>query len=89
MVKNYLQQVMEEEEKLFRKVRNHIMDNFDRKLTIDEVSKETGVDRKLISKWVTQGKLDTGRPDYRSKDNLMSELIKSRDEMVKELEKKK
>jgi len=36
--KNYLLEMIEQEEKIFRVVRNHIMDNFDRKITIDELA---------------------------------------------------
>lgn len=87
--KNYLLEMIEEEEKAFRKVRNHIMDNFDRKITIDELAKETGIDRKLISKWISENKISLGKPSYITKDSLLNEIIKSRDEMIKDLEKKK
>lgn len=87
--KNYLLQMMEEEEKNFRKVRNYIMDNYHRKITLDELAKETGLSRKLISKWLDEGKLSLGKPTVNSKDDFLTELIKTRDEMIKELEKKK
>ena len=87
--KNYLKEMIEEEEKAFRKVRNHIMDNFDRKITIDELVKETGIDRKLISKWISENRISLGTPSYVTKDSFLNEIIKSRDEMIKDLEKKK
>lgn len=87
--KNSLQQMIEEEEGIFRKVRNHIRDNYSRRLSLEEVSRETNVDIKIISKWVNEGKLKIGKPNHQSKDDLMTEIIKSRDEMIKELEKKK
>lgn len=87
--KNSLQQMIEEENNLFRVVRNHIIDNHDRMITLDEVAKETGVDRRLVSKWISEGRLNIGKPSHSSKDDLMTEIIKSRDEMIKELEKKK
>ena len=87
--KNYLLKMMEEEENQFRRVRNYIMDNFDRKFTIDEIAKETGISRKLISKWLNEGKLTLGKPSSNSKDDFLTELIKTRDEMIKKLEKKK
>ena len=87
--KNYLLEIIEQEEKIFRVVRNHIMDNFDRKITIDELAKETGVDRKLISKWINENKLNLGKPSNLTQDSLLNEIIKSRDEMIKDLEKKK
>lgn len=87
--KNYLLQMIEEEEKEFRRVRTHIMDNFNKKFTIDELAKETGISRKLISKWLSEGKLTLGKPNTNSKDDFLTELIKTRDEMIKELEKKK
>lgn len=87
--KNYLLQIMEEEEKQFRKVRSYIMDNFSGNFTIDELAKETGINRKLISKWLNEGKLTLGKPNTNSKDDFLTELIKTRDEMIKELEKKK
>lgn len=87
--KNYLQQMLEEEDQLFKRVRNYIRDNYDRRLTIEEVAHETRIDIKIISKWVSEGKLNMGKPNYQSKDDLMTEIIKSRDEMIKELEKKK
>ena len=65
------------------------MDNFDRKITIDELAKETGVDRKLISKWINENKLNLGKPSNLTQDSLLNEIIKSRDEMIKDLEKKK
>ena len=82
-------QLTQQEEKIFRVVRNHIMDNFDRKITIDELAKETGVDRKLISKWINENKLNLGKPSNLTQDSLLNEIIKSRDEMIKDLEKKK
>ena len=87
--KNYLLEMIEQEEKIFRVVRNQIMDNFDRKITIDELAKETGVDRKLISKWINENKLNLGKPSNLTQDSLLNEIIKSRDEMIKDLEKKK
>ena len=87
--KNYLLQIMEEEAKTFRKVRNHIMDNPHRRITIDELAKETGVDRRQISKWLDEGRLTIGKPSTTSKDDFMTEIIKSRDELIKEMEKKK
>lgn len=87
--KNYLLQMLEEEDKKFRRVRAHIMDNFNRKFTIDELAKETGISRKLISKWLDEGRLTLGKPNTYSKDDFLTELIKTRDEMIKELEKKK
>lgn len=87
--KNSLLKMIEEEEKLFREVRNHIMDNHHRRITIDELAKETKVDRKIISKWIKEGKLVLGKPNNSSKDDFMTEIIKSRDELLKEIEKKK
>ena len=76
--KNYLLEMIEQEEKIF-----------DRKITIDELAKETGVDRKLISKWINENKLNLGKPSNLTQDSLLNEIIKSRDEMIKDLEKKK
>lgn len=87
--KNYLLELLEKEEKIFRKVRNHIFDNSHRNITIEELAKETGVDIKIISKWVKENKLSMGKLNYQTKDTLLNEIIKSRDEMIKELEKKK
>jgi len=87
--KNYLLEMIEQEEKAFRIVRNHIMDNFNRKITIDELTKETGIDRKLISKWISENKINLGKPSNLTQDSLLNEIIKSRDEMIKDLEKKK
>ena len=87
--KNYLLEMIEQEEKIFRVVRNHMMDNFYSKITIDELDKLTGLDRKLISKWINENKLNLGKPSNLTQDSLLNEIIKSRDEMIKDLEKKK
>ena len=87
--KNYLLELAEKEEQTFRIVRNYIFDNTDRNITIEELSKETGVDIKIISKWIKENKLSMGKPKYHTGDSLLNEIIKSRDEMIKDLEKKK
>lgn len=79
---NYLQQMEKEEEEQFRKARNYLMDNYMRSFTVDMLAKETGVERRLISKWVREGRLLKGR-EARTNDDFINELIKSKDKKNK------
>ena len=76
---NYLKELMEEEEKLFKMARDFLGDNFDRSFTIDELSKETGIERRLINKWIKEGRFRQGRTMNQSKDSFIEDLIKDRE----------
>jgi hypothetical protein len=76
---NYLKELLEEEEKLFKIARDFLGDNFDKSFTIDQLSKETGIDRRLINKWIKEGRFKQGRTINNSKDAFIDELIKSID----------
>lgn len=76
---NYLKELLEEEEKLFKIARDFLGDNFDKSFTIDQLSEETGIDRRLINKWIKEGRFKQGRTINNSKDAFIDELIKSID----------
>lgn len=76
---NYLKEMMEEEEKLFKIARDFLGDNFDKSFTIDQLSKETGIERRLINKWIKEGRFRQGRAMNQSKDSFIEELIKDRE----------
>lgn len=76
---NYLKELMEEEEKLFKVARDFLGDNFDKSFTIDQLSKETGIERRLINKWIKEGRFHQGRAMNQSKDSFIEDLIKDRE----------
>lgn len=75
---NYLKELMEEEEKLFRKARNFLMDNYHRHITMDELSEETGIERRLINKWVKEGRFHQKKTMANEDNPFLDDLIKDK-----------
>ncbi len=84
---NYLKQLEEEEEKLFRQAREYLMDNFNRNITPEELIVELGLERRLVNKWIKEGRFKSGREAYDTKSKFMQDLIKSKDELIKKTKK--
>lgn len=84
---NYLKQLEEEEEKLFRKARDYLMDNFNKNITPEDLIENLGIERRLVNKWIKEGRFRSGREAYDSKSKFMQDLIKSKDELIKKTKK--
>lgn len=76
---NYLKELIKKEEELFNKAREFMWDNYDKSISIDILVKETGIERKLINKWIDEGRLSLGSKITKSTNPFFEELIKDRD----------
>lgn len=84
---NYLKQLEEEEEKLFRQARDYLMDNFNKNITPEDLIENLGIEIRLVNKWIKEGRFRSGREAYDSKSKFMQDLIKSKDELIKKTKK--
>lgn len=84
---NYLKQLEEEEERLFRQARDYLMDNFNKNITPEDLIENLGIERRLVNKWIKEGRFRSGREAYDSKSKFMQDLIKSKDELIKKTKK--
>ncbi len=84
---NYLKQLEEEEEKLFRQAREFLMDNFNKNVTMEDLIEELGLERRLVNKWIKEGRFRNGREAYDTKSQFMRDLIKSKDDLMKKTKK--
>lgn len=83
LLSNYLKELMKKEEELFNEVKEFMWNNYNRRISIDILVKETGVERKLINKWIDEGRLSLGSKITKSTNPFLEELIKDRDRQNK------